>query len=101
MTFHANFDSIYYDAYLLSTCATSLIIGIRYCQINVQFLLDLLVANLLVIVGTHLIIFTIVKIVWQTSLISGHFIVLHYDLMLVLCIFTYNELNDILSVVFF
>jgi hypothetical protein len=52
-------------------------------------------------VGTHLIIFTIVKIVWQTSLISGHFIVLHYDLMLVLCIFTYNELNDILSVVFF
>jgi hypothetical protein len=48
---------------------------------------------------THLDLLNVAKAIWQTLLISGHFIVPHSDLMLAFCIFTYNGIKESLKVV--
>jgi hypothetical protein len=58
------------------------LIHLSYHQVLVQFVVDLPIANLVVIVGIHLYHFILAKTVWQTLLVSGDFDVLHSDVML-------------------
>jgi hypothetical protein len=57
------------------------LIFLSHHQPLVQFLIDLLVTNLLVIQETHLNVCIVAMTVLLAFLISGHFDVLHFDLI--------------------